>query len=481
MSDTTRDAPSQEITPEASPSFGQPTIETQLSKSSHWVSSRMGALLEPLLPDVPQSVEAPDLVARLEALKKLLDASRDEEQQPSEVASAETSTENGNGDHQAPMPKFLQDQVHDEADDKPSNESDFARNLRETISVLTGRDRAQWMFLIATVVGSAGLLLTLEYFDFASSHSQRQITQITQVEPAPPEVRLNFMSEVTCDQPPCDALSTSISRTIATMSVDPALSASPGIVYATNPNLLVDDQSGLDPLDKVTVTGLPPDARLSVGQKTSDTEWTLAAGDLTDIGILVPNNHVEPIRATIEIKSRAGGSIAALGLTIEREAPIETVPVAAAPVEPSPIEPALFDPVLSMVPADPVLPAKDDKVADENIAPSGKRAVAPSSQSAKAMKALKAKVRQKKTKPPLQFPEQEAADTTKPPPTLFQGLLQGATKQTSASTSSDPVVKESLTESESSVPIPPSATVSNQPAGFETLRGLGGGFGLQPE
>jgi hypothetical protein len=501
MSDGHRDTPSQAGDAGVFPISEHTAQIFALAKNSHWVSSRMGAPAEPLLQyaapnfeqaDVEQadaaiepvttqsgdsqSGEAPDLVARLEALKQLLDAAKEQE-----LPVIDPSTDSGHIETGAAMPKFLLDPQAQEQNVEPHTEHAAGETWLGKIKAATGPDRAQWIFFFATIIGSATLLLGLEYFDLGRPNIQLPTPKIAQVDPAPPEERLNFMSEATCATPPCDALSTAISRTIATIPVDPAQSAGPGIVYATNPNMAVDDhRSTIDPLDEVTVRGLPSSVRLSVGQKTSDTEWTLAAGDLSNIGIVVPSDYAEPIQATIEIRKREGEPLAALGLTIQRDTPVAAAEIpASAPVEPAPI-----DPLLSMAPIDPAVMDGDDKIEDGNSDRPENKAAPASSAAAKSVKPAKAKVRQKKQKP-AQAPTQAVAETVKPPATLLQGLFQ------SSSTPETPPAATAFTGNETAtssandnpipVPLPPSATVANQPAGFETLRGLGGGFGLQPE
>jgi hypothetical protein len=387
-----------------------------------------------------------------------LDKARHDEEVP-------TASES-EGHAAAPMPKFLQGQEPEVAEHNAAEDAEQPERWREKLDlmsrILSGRERAQWIFLGATVAASAALLLGLEHVDLAGARSQRPATVIADVAPAPPEVRLNFVGEMRCDQPPCDGLSTAIPRTIATLPVKAAESASPGLVYATHSDLTVEDQTALKPLDKVTVTGLPPNVRLSVGQKTSDTEWTLAAGDLNDIRIIVPDEQVEPVKATIEIKRSAGEPIAAIGLTIEREAPAG---------------PSFADPLMSMAPIDP-LPADEDDKAE----PVSSAAREPETAPAKPAKAPKVvKVRQKKTKQPAPVVQQQAAETPKPPATLLEGLLAPATKQAAAPVpESTPKTSFTGDGANPSFP-PPSTTIANEPAGFETLRGLGGGFGLQPQ
>ncbi|MDQ8700730.1 hypothetical protein [Hyphomicrobium sp. LHD-15] len=422
----------------------------------------MGAQAEPLLYDAPNP-DAPDLAARLEALQELLDASR-AEPHPAFAPTPETATAPDVAP-QVPMPKFLLD--GDGAGDALPVETNTNTTWRETLNVLSGHERAQWMFFIATVMGSAALLVGLELYDFERAVPKRPETVISVAEPTPPEVRLNFLGEMHCDQSPCDALSTAIPRTIASMPIESAESVGPGIVFATNPGTSAEDPTTVNPLDTVTVTGLPPSVRLSVGQKTSDTEWTLAAGDLNDIAIVVPNDHAGPVRANIEIRKAAGEPIASLGLTIEREAPPA---------------PAAADPLLSMAPIDPIVTLEDDKIEETSVTPPTEHEeAAPATTPAKPAKPLKAKVRQQKKVKPQPQPVQ-AVEVSKPPATLLE-MFQGQTKQATAPASS-PTPKASFSDdggnNETFTP-PPTTTLANEPAGFETLRGLGGGFGLQPQ
>lgn len=461
MSDHQGDAPSHESAENGAAPHWDNWPPAPLGKSSHWVSSRMGAQVEPLLHDMPNP-DAPDLAARLEALQELLDASR-EEHHPASVLDPET-TATSEIAPQATMPKFLQE--NDKAGDALPAEAITTTTWRETLNLLSGRERAQWIFFIATVMGSAALLVGLELYDFERAAPKRPETVISDAEPTPPEVRLNFLGEMHCDEPPCDALSTAIPRTIASMPIETAESAGPGIVFATNPGTSTEDRTTLNPLDTVKVSGLPPSVRLSVGQKTSDTEWTLAAGDLSDIAIVVPNDHAEPVRANIEIRKADGEPVASLGLTIEREAPPT---------------PAMADPLLSMAPIDPIVTLEDDKAEETSVTPTEPEQAAPATPPTKPAKPFKAKVRQQKKVKPQPQPVQ-AVEAPKPPATLLE-MFQGQTKQATAPASAPPpkaAFSDDGEGNETYTP-PPATTLANEPAGFETLRGLGGGFGLQPQ
>jgi hypothetical protein len=136
--------------------------------------------------------------------------------------------------------------------------------------------------------------------------------------PEPTTSRLNFVGSDGCREEPCRALVTFVPESGAV----PALAAgaqAPTAGAQTAGAGAAEASPALDPLDTVSVKGLPPESRLTVGNKVSDREWALTVGDLRNLGLVVPSGHTEPIRAEFEIKKRDGREVAAFGLTIERE------------------------------------------------------------------------------------------------------------------------------------------------------------------
>ncbi len=98
-----------------------------------------------------------------------------------------------------------------------------------------------------------------------------------QVEDSAAQPRLNFVGEDACAGKPCERLLTYVAQSMADVPAQASESAAPGIVYSTGPSPLVGDAYPMpDPLDTVTIRGLPASVRLSVGQKISDTDWAFA-------------------------------------------------------------------------------------------------------------------------------------------------------------------------------------------------------------
>lgn len=98
--------------------------------------------------------------------------------------------------------------------------------------------------------------------------------------------------------------------------------AAPGIVVAMGAvsggaRLLAD----ADPLESVTMRGLPSGVRPSAGHRISATDWTIAAADLDEVRLVVPYDQVGPVRVDLAFASRSGLVLARMGLAIEQEPP----------------------------------------------------------------------------------------------------------------------------------------------------------------
>lgn len=84
-----------------------------------------------------------------------------------------------------------------------------------------------------------------------------------------------------------------------------------------------------DPLGSLQISGLPSDARLSAGASlvghglaeggTEAGAWAVAFGDLDNLVIELPRQRAEPVRATLDLRTRAGVKIASLTVEV-REA-----------------------------------------------------------------------------------------------------------------------------------------------------------------
>lgn len=101
-----------------------------------------------------------------------------------------------------------------------------------------------------------------------------------------------------------------------------AAPVAPGIVVATGTSpVAASGPADLDPLERVTVRGLPDGVRLSVAHRISATDWSIAPADLDEVRLVVPYDQAGPVRADVEFASRAGVVLARIGLAIEHEPP----------------------------------------------------------------------------------------------------------------------------------------------------------------
>lgn len=503
MSDDCQGAPSQDDVGAPLTCDQMPTAAS--GKPMHWVSARMATPSTPLIPTpamdpAPETPHDPDIAAKLAALHEMLASAMETAAAapiagtdaadpprapripalPAALDSAEHSRE-----PEAEMPKFLRDDAPEPEGaqrPRPASRTPLPPPLpplpplsplpprygAARLAALRQNEDAPWIFL-ASIFGVAALFLAFQSFHATSPQPKEVAAALPPaVEPPSPETRLSFVREQACERPPCDALSTSIVRTIATMPIEPAEAASPGLVYATSSATLGDDPKNLDSLDVVTIKGLPPEVRLSVGHKTSDTEWTLAAGDLTDIGMVVPSK-IETFNTTIEIKKRDGEPLAVLGLTIQRETPEEeATPPAADPA-------ALVPPLAEAAPGISLPEANDSASENRQPEPREKPVKTTSPVRTKPAKVMKARYRtpRMKTMPPPVQASMEAPP--KPPATLLEGFLKSATEPAAPPEKSAP--PDTVAHDKNVKPAP--TTASDRPPGFETLENLGGGFGLQ--
>ncbi|OYW55890.1 MAG: hypothetical protein B7Y80_03985 [Hyphomicrobium sp. 32-62-53] len=69
-----------------------------------------------------------------------------------------------------------------------------------------------------------------------------------------------------------------------------------------------------DPLGSLQISGLPAEARLSAGADDAAAagEWAVAFGDLDNLIIELPRERTMPIRATLDLRTRAGVKITSL-------------------------------------------------------------------------------------------------------------------------------------------------------------------------
>lgn len=76
-----------------------------------------------------------------------------------------------------------------------------------------------------------------------------------------------------------------------------------------------------DPLGSLQISGLPPEARLSAGAALTGGpdgagDWAVAFGDLDNLVIELPRQRATPIRATVDLRTRAGVKITSLTVEV---------------------------------------------------------------------------------------------------------------------------------------------------------------------
>jgi hypothetical protein len=99
-----------------------------------------------------------------------------------------------------------------------------------------------------------------------------------------------------------------------------------------------------DPLGTLQISGLPPETRLSAGAALTGgldgaSDWAVAFGDLDNLVIELPRERTMPIRATVDVRTRAGFKVTSL--TVEfRDQPEAGLAEPGAAVRKSKVRPA---------------------------------------------------------------------------------------------------------------------------------------------
>ncbi|MBX9861306.1 MAG: hypothetical protein K2Y42_01020 [Hyphomicrobium sp.] len=137
-----------------------------------------------------------------------------------------------------------------------------------------------------------------------------------------------------CTDPSCETTAPTMSNLMARASLAgsaaPAVALAPGLAVASAPPAVGPlPEPAFDPVETITVRGVAPEVKLSAGQKISDTDWSLAPNELSNVSFVVPHDRADPVRAEIEIKSRQGIVLARLGLGIVNEPPPPPAEIAA--------------------------------------------------------------------------------------------------------------------------------------------------------
>jgi hypothetical protein len=154
---------------------------------------------------------------------------------------------------------------------------------------------------------------------------------------------------------------------MAEVEFQTAESAGPGLMVDTIPSADWEQPRPMhDAVENVLIRGLPPGVTLSAGSRISETDWQIASADADNVGLVVPGDQTDPVRAEIEFKTRDGDVLARLGLNVAHEpAPLPMAPPApllAAPALATPIPAALMapEPVEAEQPAPPEIVAREE-------------------------------------------------------------------------------------------------------------------------
>ena len=99
-----------------------------------------------------------------------------------------------------------------------------------------------------------------------------------------------------------------------------------------------------DPLGSLQISGLPPEARLSAGAALTGSpdgagDWAVAFGDLDNLVIELPRERTTPIRAVVDVRTRAGVKITSLTVEV-RDRPEESLAEPGPAVRRSKVRPA---------------------------------------------------------------------------------------------------------------------------------------------
>lgn len=99
-----------------------------------------------------------------------------------------------------------------------------------------------------------------------------------------------------------------------------------------------------DPLGSLQISGLPPETRLSAGAALTGGlegagDWAVAFGDLDNLVIELPRDRTMPIRATVDVRTRAGLKVTSLTVEV-RDQPEAGLAEPGAAVRKSKVRPA---------------------------------------------------------------------------------------------------------------------------------------------
>lgn len=97
-----------------------------------------------------------------------------------------------------------------------------------------------------------------------------------------------------------------------------------------------------DPLGTAVLSGLPRDATLSAGAQISAaggeySDWAIAFGDLDNLVVHLPSDRTGPIRARLDLRTRAGVLITSLNVEVREDTRSSSSPTASAPAAAQPV------------------------------------------------------------------------------------------------------------------------------------------------
>lgn len=281
---------------ETSPARTAPPAQPRASMGTHWLSENMSAAPAPGPWTVPADPPAPEVnpLARIESIEDKLSAAEAAPSIPRNATVSHVLYE---------PPPFLGD-AHEtiETPNLPVLVPTRAPDQQPVSSQKLG-----WSMAAA----AAGLAL------FAGGIAHTRLTG----------------AGAACDGAPCETAAPmmfgQIERASLAAGTSHAANVAPGLSIANAPSSVgLPPEPAFDSLETITVRDLPPDVKLTAGEKISDTDWTIAPSELANVGFVVPHDHTDPVRAEVEFKSREGVVMARFGLGIVNEPP----PVEAPPV-----------------------------------------------------------------------------------------------------------------------------------------------------
>ncbi|WP_439543927.1 hypothetical protein [Hyphomicrobium sp.] len=285
-----------EIEGETSPARTALSAQARASMGTHWLSENMSADPAPGPWTLPAEPPAPEVnpLARIESIEDKLSAAEAAPAIPRNTAASHVLYE---------PPPFLGD----------AHETIETPNLPVLVPTRAPEQqpvsppKLGWSMAAA----AAGLAL------FAGGIAHTRLTAI---------------ENAACDGAPCGTTAPmmfgQIARASLASSTSQTTSAAPGLTIASAPSSVgTPPEPAFDPLETITVRDLPPDVKLTAGEKISDTDWTIAPSELANVGFVVPHDHTEPVRAEVEFKSREGVVMARFGLGIVNEPPPVEAPV----------------------------------------------------------------------------------------------------------------------------------------------------------